>query len=483
MKKIYALSLAIILISLGTSGQDFEGLKPSEKLIKPDRARSSHQMLDSYQFLREHSLLKSAAEDSLSLDTAQIQYYLGEDQYLPVYNQRLYYDADGNLARMQDELLNAQSYVWETSSRTDLAYDPNGNLTQILNQEWDATSSSFVPTDRSVFTYNKSNYLIRITEYDWEESESQLALTSKMDITLDENNLRTQAVVYLWLSGTSEWLEDLKYEYSYTVNDALLEELEYIWDRDLSDWINSWKALLSYNQDDQLIEKEEFEWDTEGELWFSIWKSQYSHDAEGNVQERLDSEYIPGDEMWQEAFKGEYTYDDLNNPLSEQYSTRDENAGQLASVAKYEYIYDQSSLLPDLLTPSPEWFFPDYREQIVSKPLGYISYEYNSDASDFEIYFHNVYLYNPAGFPLGIRPGKAQIAVLYPNPVRESLTINFEKEYPVAEFELFDLNGRNILREQVEHGEILNLEDINDGVYLYRISAGDFSQSGKLIKK
>ena len=440
-------------------------------------------MLESHQFARAYSLLKSAAEDSLSLDTSQIQLFLGEDQYLPVYNQRLYYDADGNLARMQDEVLNAQSFEWEKSTRTDMAYDLNGNLSQILNQGWDASSSSYVPADKSEFTYNTSNILTQITEYEWDEGASQLALTSKMEISLDENNLRTQAVVYGWMASTSEWVENWKYEYSYTANDALQEELEYIWDQDLSDWINSWKAVLSYNMDDLLIEQEEFEWDSDGELWFSIWKSQYSYDENNNVQEQLDLEFLLPDEVWQEAFKGEYTYDDLYNPLSELYSTWDENAGKLANVAKYDYVYDQNTLLSDLLAPTPEWFFPDNREQIVSKPVGYISYEYNTDVSDFEVYYQNAYLYNPAGFPLGIRPGKAQIAVLYPNPVRESLIIQFDGEYPSAIFELFDLKGRNILREQVEHGESLNLEELKEGVYLYRISTGDTFQTGKLIKK
>ena len=384
---------------------------------------------------------------------------------------------------MQDELLNAQSFEWENSSRTDLAYDLNGNLTEILNQDWDVSGSSFVPADKSEFTYNTSNILTQITEYEWDESASQLALISKMDITLDENNLRTQAVVYAWLAGTSEWLENWKYEYSYTATDALSEELEYIWDQDLSDWIYSWKAVLSYNQDDQLIEQEEFEWDTEGELWISIWKSQYSYDENDNVEEQLDLEYILPDETWQEAFKGAYTYDDLNNPLSELYSTWDEDAGQLAEVAKYDYVYDQNTLLSDLLAPLPDWFFPDHRDQIVSKPLGYISYEYNPDVSDFEVYYQNAYLYNPAGFPLGISPGKAQIALLYPNPVRESLTLHFEGEYPSARFELFDLNGRILLQEQVEHGESLNLEELEEGVYLYRLSTGGTYQSGKLIKK
>jgi hypothetical protein len=481
MKKQYTFSLILLLISLGIFAQDYTFKIHPQKPKRQERVSTYHKMLDSYQAFREHSLLKSAAEDSLSLDTAQIQFYLGEDQYLPIYNQRLYYDASGNLARLQDEWLNPDTYIWENNSRSDLSYDMLGNLTQTLNQDWDGSSSSWVPSNKAEYAYNTSNILNQITEYAWNESTNQLVLSSKVDITLDENNLQTQSLVSVWQASSSEWVEQWKYEYSYTANDDLFEETEFVWDPDLSDWVYSWKAQLSYDVSDMLILKEEFDWDIDTESWLSSWKSEYTYEGSSNVKDQTDSQYV--DELWQEVWKGEYTFDEQNNPLTETYSVLEEGATQLSYAARYEYFYDQEVLLSDVLAPSPGWFLADYSEQIVSKPLAYVSYEYNPDPAGFEIYYREVYYYNPAGFPLGVSNLSAPIASLFPNPVRESLTINFDAEFPAARFDLFDLSGKSVLQVQVENGTRLNLEELEEGVYLYRISAGELFQSGKLVKE
>jgi len=481
MKKHYTLSTIVILISLGIFAQDYTYKIIPQKPSRQERVSTYHKMLDSYQAIREHSLLKSAAEDSLSLDTAQIQFYLGEDQYLPIYNQRLYYDASGNLARLQDEWLNPDTYIWENNSRTDLSYDMLGNLSQTLNQAWDESSSSWESTDKAEYGYNTSNILNQITEYAWNESTNQLVLSSKVDITLDENNLRTQSVVSVWQASSSEWVEQWKYEYSYTANDNLLEETEFVWDPDLSDWIYTWKAQLSYNENDLLILREEFEWDTDTEAWLNSIKSEYTYEVNNNVKDQTDSQYL--EELWQEVWKGEYTFDEQNNPLTETYSVLEEGATQLSYAARYEYFYDQEVLLTDLLAPSPNWFLADYSEQIVSKPLAYVSYEYNPDPAGFEIYYREVYYYNQAGFPLGAASVSEEIASLFPNPVRESLTINFNGALPSARFELYDLSGKSIMRRQVENGSVLNLEELEEGIYLYRITTRKHFQSGKLVKK
>jgi len=481
MKKKYTFSVFIFLISLGIYAQDFSQFELPQKPKRQERVSTYHKMLDSYQAIKEYSLLKSAAEDSLSLDTAQIQFYLGEDQYLPIYNQRLRYDADGNLGRLQDELLNPDSFLWENNSRSDLSYDMNGNLSETLNQEWDEPSSTWEPSEKAEYAYNASNFLIQITESEWNASSSQLVYTSKVDITLDENNLRTQSLVSLWEAGSSEWVEQWKYEYSYTANGDLLVETEFVWDQDLSDWINSWKAQLSYNESDLLILKEEFVWDVDTESWLNSWKSEYIYDGSIEVKEQTDSQFLEG--LWQEVWKGEYTFDEEKNPLTETYSVLEQGASVLSYAARYEYLYDQEVLLSDLLAPSPGWFLADYSEQIVSKPLAYVSYEYNPDPAGFEIYYREVYYYNPAGFPLGV-PSQSKANVrLFPNPVRETLSINFDVKFPYAKFELFDLSGRSVLQRQVENGTVLNLEELNKGVYLYRISTGENFQSGKLVKE
>jgi hypothetical protein len=134
------------------------------------------------------------------------------------------------------------------------------------------------------------------------------------------------------------------------------------------------------------------------------------------------------------------------------------------------------------VVPPISWFVADYREQIVSKPLGYISYNYNSDIPAFEEYYQEVYFYNEH-YPTHAHGSEAgPIASVFPNPASEYITVNFAGEYPQITFELYDATGRRVILRQLENGERVNLEGIQNGIYFYKISAEDQVHAGKVMK-
>ena len=199
--------------------------------------------------------------------------------------------------------------------------------------------------------------------------------------------------------------------------------------------------------------------------------------------QQIDSTYLEPSGPWQERGLAEYTYDDLYNPLTETYSQWNESTTQLMLSSKYEYIYDNGILFSDVIVPPISWFVADYREQTVSKPLGYVSYEYNTETSSFDPYYREGYLYNEH-FPTHV-PGfeTSHIASIFPNPAREYITLEFEGEFHEVSFELFDVTGRRVLYKKASNGESLNLGGLQKGLYLYRISEKERIQTGKLMKK
>lgn len=482
MKQRLTLFLIIVFSTLGALGQAFSEFTPVQKTKSPERPSGYHAILDTYKVFKQNTLQKSAADLSTYLDTAQILYYLGNDQYLPVMNQIISYDVSGNMTRAQSVALNDQ-YIWENYSLTELSYDANGNTSQVIRNEWSTGSSSWIPVDKTEYSYDAGNRLIQILEFEWGASVGQFLNSRKVAMTLDLNGLKILSLVSVWDASEELWEDAWKYEYNYAANDALLVETEYAWDTDLSDWVLSWKTDYTYNVDGQLMTKEEYNWDSETSLWTDYYESILTYDVSGNVDQQTDSQYLEPNGPWQEIWKGEYTFDEQNNPLSETYSQWDENTAELTKTAKYEYFYDQGTLLSELIAPPISWFVPDYKQQILSKPLGYISYQYSSDLSDFEVYFQEVYLYN-THYPTNI-PGSevSNIASIFPNPAREYITISFAGEYFQASFELYDVTGRRVMQKRVEKGESLNLGGLQNGLYLYRISAEKQIQTGKLMIK
>lgn len=481
MNQRFTLFLIISLFSAGVFGQAYPEFTHPQKPKSPERPSGYHDMLNTHKAYKQNTLLKSASDLNTYLDTAQIQVPLDNDQYLPVMNQIITYDVSGNMTRVQVIVLNNQ-FLWEDYSLTELSYDASGNITQEISEEWDAESSTWIRR-KTEYSYDASDYLIQFIEYVWDQSLSQFVNSRKVDMTLNESGLQTQVLVSTWETNPEQWVEVWKYDYSYNVNDALLVETEYGWDNGALVWVLSWKAQYTYNENDKLSITEEFNWDSQSSSWSNLWKTTLTYDASGNIDQRLDSTFLEPGGPWQERRIVEYTYDDQNNPLTEIYSLWNEAATQLVLTDKIEYIYENGTLLSELIVPPINWFFPDYSEQIVNKPLGYIYSEYNTETPAFEIWYQEVYYYNEH-YPTNIFGSEtSHIASIFPNPAREYITINFAGEYHQVSFELYDVTGRRVILRQVENGERLNLEELQNGIYFYRISAEELIQTGKLMKK
>ena len=68
---------------------------------------------------------------------------------------------------------------------------------------------------------------------------------------------------------------------------------------------------------------------------------------------------------------------------------------------------------------------------------------------------------------------------LFPNPVSEILNIN--TKYQNFKIEIYDMIGKKIFN--AENLNSINVGDYDDGIYLLKLSFGNYSQSKLFIKK
>ena len=86
------------------------------------------------------------------------------------------------------------------------------------------------------------------------------------------------------------------------------------------------------------------------------------------------------------------------------------------------------------------------------------------------------------GTDMGLNDFFKTKAKIYPNPFMDQIQIETEK--PIQNLKLFESNGRLIYSESTISELNLNLNRLNQGVYILRITYGDHSkESIKLIKK
>lgn len=74
--------------------------------------------------------------------------------------------------------------------------------------------------------------------------------------------------------------------------------------------------------------------------------------------------------------------------------------------------------------------------------------------------------------------------VLYPNPVKESITVSFPNGIETAFVSFYNSLGQMVLQKEVSNNlSVIQLDALTPDMYLYKIQSANSSQSGKIIKK
>ena len=73
--------------------------------------------------------------------------------------------------------------------------------------------------------------------------------------------------------------------------------------------------------------------------------------------------------------------------------------------------------------------------------------------------------------------------IVYPNPANHYLAISFPNTFTKAKFSLFNSLGQLVsASESLVSNVSISLENLNSGLYFYKIESGSYTQSGKIVR-
>jgi hypothetical protein len=72
--------------------------------------------------------------------------------------------------------------------------------------------------------------------------------------------------------------------------------------------------------------------------------------------------------------------------------------------------------------------------------------------------------------------------LVYPNPAHDNLFVSFPDNVDGAKMILYNPLGQSVFEKSIHTAESVSLENLNSGIYLYKIESNSFVQSGKIIK-
>lgn len=100
---------------------------------------------------------------------------------------------------------------------------------------------------------------------------------------------------------------------------------------------------------------------------------------------------------------------------------------------------------------------------------------YGYGIPDFQLAYNNALLTNSEF-------SKAAFSV-YPNPTYNQVTVHLPENISAVQIVFYNSLGQLVLEKNVENNAAITLDNLNAGLYIYKITSGSLSKTGKLIKR
>ena len=347
-----------------------------------------------------------------------------------VNNNKDTYEYDGNNNIIELLIQYWVGSVWENSMQYSYTYDAKNNLTESLGQSWNGFA--WVIRGKYSYTYDINNNKIEQLYEEWNGFD--WVNDYKSSYTYDANNNKTEALYQDW--NDSAWVSIDRYSFTYDGNNYLIETLIQNWDG--SFWANYRNLIYSYDANNSLIELLRQDWD--GYTWVNEYKSTYTYDANINLTEQLDQAWIGS--FWENNIEYSFTYDENNN-LSKSFVQIWDSSGWV-NYGKYLYTYTPVTAV-------------------------------NGDLSSVNAY---------------------SLSNNYPNPFNPTTVISYQ--LPVScnvTLRIYDILGKEVATLVDEYkpagtyevefsttgGPASSTKYPASGIYFYRMQAGDFVQTRKML--
>ena len=344
---------------------------------------------------------------------------------------------------------------WVNSSRVSTNYDVSNRPIEYLDENW--TGASWENTSRYLETYDTQGNLETETYQTW--TGASWDNSTRTTYTYNTNDLIIEVLTEIWSGGWVNWIYNTR---TYNAMGNILTQINYIWSGGA--WQNNFQYMYTYDSNGNNTIYLAQEWDpVDG--WVNYGQYLYQFDGNNNQTEQLLQLWNTGTTSWVNQEKINSTYNSLNSPLTTLYQLWNTGTGW-ENTSYIMDTYDVNNNLSERV--GQNWDGAAWVNSI--RQTGFI-WKLITDVGDDELLVNEFKLFNN-----------------YPNPFNPSTTIKFNvPSISDVTIRIYDVLGNEIetlVNQEKTAGTYeveFNSEGISSGIYLYRITAGDFTQTKKMI--
>ncbi len=451
MKKVFTFTILLLSITLMSFAHSWNPEK-----MKPDDFKT---IFLNIQKINQFNKLKSAEVNKQRLDSI-----VAETGAKYSYT----YDSNGNL--ILDVTYSREGSTWRGEDKVEYSYDSNGMMIQETDYEWVDDKNDWGPTALIDIIYDSAEKPVNLILSQWDVDLGEWKKLFKSDVIYNADDNQQQLIFFMW-DGVSAWTEAGGTEMTYDANGNLIEEIS-----ELFGMKN--KTEHTYDSKQNEVMQVLYDWDAATSNFVKSEKTEYPYDAEENQTIEILYYWDTDISEWIKTEKTELRYDANGNMSQESYSVWDESGSSWVNSTKEEYICDKNYDLSDLILPPDNEIYVNQIHMVTKVRY----YSWNSSSSDWILGGESIAHYSEHDMTFTAELNGAVIKI-YPNPVSDFVTVDLQQISNPVQFELFDMQGHEIMSREITNTENISLKGLSEGLYLYNLSSGKERISGKIIKQ
>jgi hypothetical protein len=408
------------------------------------------------------------------------------------------------------------SNVWITDYRKFYEYDDNRNMILDGMITWSKEENNWISGSKYEYEYNDLNQKIMESRYHYDPYYPKWIGDFKAVMEYNDNNLITRTS-FSWINLENDWLPSLKYDYQYDDLNRQTILITGYYDEYLQVWNYNSKNETVYNLTNQIILISQYGWleeswviqkqdttiyidsgeyklnialtrNSEGMPWDSVSRAEYYFDETTGKTEKLQFTYSEDD--WLLVEKTITRNDENGSNYYEEYYW-DNLLQQLTGNYIMEMLYNDKGLFTGFTffdwSPETNDWFGEYKISIYYSSSGYTNSEINFlwdiIAADWKIDYKKFNFFSMVDItdtdPLIIQSDEISI---YPNPAGTFLNISLpDKSSGISSYQIYSLTGKFISSGRLdEHSTLINVSELQNGMYIIRVGEGSF-YTGKIV--
>ncbi len=404
-------------------------------------------------------------------DTTLIQGWSFRDSTTKLYYEKIFKYNTSN-SRIFDSTVNVEN-PFSSDNRNNYVYDENNRLISQLYEEKNLYTSNFEKKNQYDYTYfDNTNNIKNSVTTDYFNNTIWIFESNHNE---SGKPLETDAKSF----NGNEWVHEHKTLYEYNDYGKLIK-LTFI-PYNQQNLAHGYIYNYYYNSINMVDSSVAFMSTNDGQ-WLKYYKVTYNYDLDYNILQIL-REHLPGTSVV-ESYMQEYFYDSHQNMIQEIQSRKSLGSNDWFNLKRKDYIYDEfnNTIGAQCFSIYQNAWSPDYdsvnifynnKNNVLHYNARFCTIEY----STFSDIHENI-----------LSPFLFSLSQNYPNPFNPSTSINFTlPKGGFTSLKIYDILGKEVTtlcNEELNAGNYTrtwNASNYSSGVYFYRLSAGNFSTTKKMM--